>query len=126
MYEKIEKEHKKKLEEIHVLRQEVQRKIDVFQQELISKEQARDDKEKCVPDEWLEKYSMMRMRVADPVVPVLNTSCSACFYTVTEQGMQQLSRNQLLQCKECYRFLYLEQKDENEVKKTESSSETNA
>ncbi len=70
--------------------------------------QERNSKEHNVPQEWLEKYVLMRARVPDPVVPVLNGSCSACFYKVNEQDMQELRRRKLLQCKDCYRFLYLE------------------
>lgn len=68
----------------------------------------RTQKEPGVPGEWLEKYALMRSRVSDPVVPVVHGSCSACFYKVLEQDLLQLKRNKLLQCKDCYRFLYIE------------------
>lgn len=63
-------------------------------------------KEKVVPAEWLEKYAMMRSRVSDPVVPVENGSCSACYYKVTQQDMTMIAHRKLLQCKSCYRLLY--------------------
>jgi predicted nucleic acid-binding Zn-ribbon protein len=72
------------------------------EQELIRKE-----KEEGIPSEWLDKYIMMRARVSDPVVPVVRGSCSACFYKVTEQDLVLLRRNKLIQCKDCYRFLYM-------------------
>lgn len=62
-----------------------------------------------MPVEWLEKYSIMRARVSDPVVPVLDGSCSACFYKVSAQDMQDLKRRKLVQCKDCYRLLYLQE-----------------
>lgn len=62
-----------------------------------------------MPLEWLEKYSIMRARVSDPVVPVLDGSCSACFYKVSAQDMQDLKRRKLVQCKDCYRLLYLQE-----------------
>lgn len=68
--------------------------------------------EKNVPAEWLEKYASMRSRVPDPVVPVINGHCSACVYKVSDQDMLMLSRNKLLQCKDCYRFLYLPSKQD--------------
>ena len=72
-------------------------------QELFNQRPAR---EKLVPAEWLEKYAMMRSRVSDPVVPVQKGSCTACFYTVSDQEMLSLRRRALLQCKGCYRLLY--------------------
>lgn len=66
----------------------------------------RPEKEKQVPAEWLEKYAIMRARVSDPVVPVHNGSCSACFYQVSEQDMMSLKRRKLLSCQGCYRLLY--------------------
>lgn len=65
--------------------------------------------ERDVPQEWLEKYILMRARVSDPVVPVLNGSCSACFYKIPEQDMVLLRRKKLVQCKDCYRLLYLQE-----------------
>lgn len=69
--------------------------------------QDRQSKEQAVPAEWLEKYATMRARVTDPVVPVINGDCSACFYQVSTQDMQQLRHRKLLQCKDCFRLLYL-------------------
>ena len=64
--------------------------------------------EAVVPQEWLEKYAAMRSRVADPVVRVDRGSCGACYYKISDQDMASLSRNKLIQCKDCYRFLYIE------------------
>lgn len=78
----------------------------------------RAQKEFGVPAEWLEKYALMRSQVTDPVVPVVDGSCSACFYRVLDQDMVMLRRKKLLQCKDCYRFLYIESPDttiENET-----------
>ena len=49
----------------------------------------------------------MQSRVTDPVVPVQQGSCSACFYDITEQRLVALRRHALLQCEGCYRFLYM-------------------
>ncbi len=64
-------------------------------------------KEKGIPEEWLQKYAVMRSRVTDPVVPVVDGSCSACFYKVSAQDMQALKHRKLMQCKDCFRLLYL-------------------
>ena len=60
---------------------------------------------KVVP-EWLEKYNTMKTRIPNPVVPVINGRCSACFYPVSVSDLQALRKHKLLQCKDCYRFLY--------------------
>lgn len=69
----------------------------------------RSQKEPAVPEEWMQKYALMRARVTDPVVPVINESCTACFYKVSAQDMQELKRRKLVQCKDCYRLLYLQE-----------------
>lgn len=66
-----------------------------------------------IPEEWLEKYRAMQSRVTDPVVPVQQGSCSACFYDITEQRLVALRRHALLQCEGCYRFLYMPDRAEN-------------
>ena len=68
----------------------------------------REGKQKGVPKEWLDKYSVMINRVTDPVVAVLNSSCSACFHFITEQDRMRLKQGALLQCNGCYRFLYFD------------------
>lgn len=82
------------------------KEISVHVDQLMQDRVAKDQK---VPEEWLQKYAIMRAKVADPVVPVLNGSCSACFYTVSAQDMQELKRRKLVQCKDCYRLLYLQE-----------------
>ncbi len=66
-----------------------------------------------IPEDWLEKYRAMQSRVTDPVVPVQQGSCSACFYDITEQKLVALKRHALLQCEGCYRFLYMPDRAEN-------------
>jgi len=77
-----------------------------LQEQLSEKKKIRSSKEESVPEEWLEKYMIMRARVSDPVVPVVDGSCVSCFNPVTGQDIISINRNKLLQCKGCYRFLY--------------------
>lgn len=69
-----------------------------------------------IPEEWLAKYNRMKTRVADPVVPVINTSCSSCFYSVPPQDMNRLKNQALLPCRSCYRYLYYNREVEEETK----------
>ena len=68
----------------------------------------RELKKQPVPQEWLDMYVNMKGRVSNPVVPVVADSCDACFYSVTPRDLQHLRQNKLLQCRDCYRLLYLE------------------
>lgn len=74
---------------------------------LENRERERSSYLSAVPEEWLEKYRAMRERVSDPVVPVQYDSCSACFSTILEKDLALLRKRALLQCKTCFRFLYL-------------------
>lgn len=64
------------------------------------------EKEQSVPTEWLEKYSMMRARVTDPVVEIVHQSCGVCSQIVTAQDYVRARRGGLIQCQKCYRLLY--------------------
>lgn len=88
---------KKNQEQIESIQQDVKKLVD-----------ERGQKEIGLPAEWLEKYAVMRARVSDPVVPVVDGSCSACFYKISVQDMNDLKHRKLLQCKDCFRLLYLE------------------
>ena len=66
----------------------------------------RTEKEASVPAEWLEKYTMMRARVTDPVVEIFHQSCGACSQMITSQDYVRAKRGALIQCQKCYRLLY--------------------
>ena len=80
-----------------------------LQNELSAKLVVRAPLEAKVPDEWREKYSVMKARVANPVVPVKNNSCTACYYMVTSQEATRLRHRALLQCQGCFRLIYSEE-----------------
>jgi predicted nucleic acid-binding Zn-ribbon protein len=106
-YELKKSEHETRLADLKKAEQATTEQQQQLTLELNNKLKERPAKEKIVPIEWLEKYAVMRSRVVDPVVPVINGHCSSCVYKVSEQDMIMLGRNKLLQCKDCYRFLYL-------------------
>jgi predicted nucleic acid-binding Zn-ribbon protein len=84
-----------------------QAKIIELTKQVNNYELERKAKETGVPSEWLVKYSIMRTRVQNPVVQVVNGSCMACFYDVTQQDINALKDNRLVECRGCFRFLYL-------------------
>ncbi len=72
--------------------------------------------ENNIPSEWLNKYKKMKESVPNPVVPVVEGSCSACFYSVIRQDLQRLKNSGVLLCRNCYRFLYYEPEEKPEEK----------
>jgi predicted nucleic acid-binding Zn-ribbon protein len=78
-------------------------------------EQQKMEQAKTIPSEWLTKYKRMREKVANPLVPVLNTSCSSCFYSIPPQDLNRLKKNALLPCRSCYRLLYYNEEEENDL-----------
>ncbi len=96
--EQVQKLH----EDIQKRHQELKEK----QVQLTEQLEQRSAKEQAVPEEWLEKYNIMKARVENPVVPVLSGSCGACFFTLTSQDLIRAKRGALMQCKGCYRLLY--------------------
>lgn len=105
-----------KIAELHEKIATQQENRNQLQTELESKTKERPEKEAYVPQEWLEKYTHMRSRVNDPVVPVMRGGCSACFYTVPDHEMMRLRRKALVQCKGCFRLLFLEEAMQEEQK----------
>ncbi len=107
-------EKSKALQESIVAKQD---SITQLQNKLTQIEKDRPTKEAAVPNEWLEKYTHMRMQVADPVIEVLRGACGACFYTITDQELLRLKKRALIQCKGCFRLMYMP-----EVMKEESAT----
>lgn len=79
-----------------------------LQHELREQNNQRSSKIASLPEEWMNSYEHMRGKVTNPVVPVAQDSCSACFYLVSSRDLQILRQNGLLSCKDCYRFLYFD------------------
>jgi predicted nucleic acid-binding Zn-ribbon protein len=106
-YETKKVEFENKIKAIQDSIDQKNKQIETIEDELTKLEEERSGKEKGIPEEWIAKYNIMHKQVKNPVVPVISNSCSACFYTITSQDMIYLKNKRLLQCKRCYRFLYL-------------------
>lgn len=59
-----------------------------------------------VPEEWLSQYATMHTAVSDPIVPLNDDSCSACYSPVSTQWAGRINRGAILPCKGCFRLLY--------------------
>ncbi|HEX4069306.1 MAG TPA: hypothetical protein VHX42_04360 [Candidatus Babeliales bacterium] len=104
--QKKTKEHENVSQQLHEKEQTLETKLADITEEITNLTAQRAAKEADVPTEWLEKYTMMRARVADPVVEIFHQSCGACSQMITQQEMIRAKRGALLQCQNCYRLLY--------------------
>ena len=68
-----------------------------------------------IPKEWLVKYEKMRSHTSNPIVPITNQTCSACFYPVLPQDIAKLKAGEVLLCRNCYRFLYYNTEEESNL-----------
>lgn len=87
-----------------------------YKKNLESKINLRNPMVEALPQEWILLYENMRGRVSDPVVPVVQDSCSACFYSIASRDLQLLRQNGLMPCKDCYRFLFFDEKSTQDAK----------
>ena len=111
--ENAEKKYKSKKGEeeknIEALEQDVQKSVlekRQLQEEIKRLLINRPEKQQNIDDELLAQYEAMQKRVSNPVVPLESGSCSACFYSIPQQDIINLQKGNLLQCKDCFRFLY--------------------
>ncbi len=77
-----------------------------LKQKLSTVEHAWSDALHEVPTEWQSKYARMLNSVTNPIVPVNNSVCGACFYTIVEKDLQRIKLGEIVTCRSCYRFLY--------------------
>ncbi|MEX0672013.1 MAG: hypothetical protein WD068_01525 [Candidatus Babeliales bacterium] len=114
--EQAEKVYQHKAHEMNAQRTELEQQfneksqlLEQSRQEFEQHEEQRKEKLVGVNKEWLEQYTAMRSRVANPVVPVRDGMCTACYLSMPAQTLADLRRHKLLQCRQCFRFLYLEE-----------------
>ncbi len=109
-----EEQINKEIEETKVKTTELETELKESQKKLDSALADREFSTKNIPTEWLHKYERMKENVSNPIVPVIQNSCSACFYNVIRQDLQRLKNDGMLLCRNCYRFLYYEKEEEKE------------
>ena len=93
--------------QFHAQVEQSKNEVAALQQQLAVLNEQRAEKLQNVPQEWLDIYVNMKGRVTNPVVQIVGDACDACFYSVTPKDLQALRQNKLLQCKDCYRLLYI-------------------
>jgi hypothetical protein len=104
--EELEDRLLKEIEEHDIQVQAQDEALNTLNEQIVGKSLLRAELEKQVNEEWRDRYAMMRKSVADPVVPAINGSCSACFYLLPNQDVMRLRRGAVLTCNSCYRLLF--------------------
>ena len=114
-YAQKQHEYDEKIKSFDVQLKNIEEKKKAQQLEYEAHVAQREPVQAKVPQEWMDKNVAMRTRVVDPVVPVTQGICSACYYQVSEQDMIALNHRRIVQCKDCFRLLYLPQAQEKSV-----------
>ena len=60
-----------------------------------------------VPLQLRNDYIQLKKRVANPAVPIVSASCSACFLNLLQNESSHLSTRSVIKCRGCFRFLYV-------------------
>lgn len=108
-YDKLEKKNEEDVKLVEEKLEELKQKTAEAEIICQKKIEGRPTVVNMVQKEMLERYNIIQGQVLDPVVVVDGDSCSACFYQVPHTDLINLKKRKLLQCKNCYRFLYLEE-----------------
>lgn len=108
-------------EQIEVVKKDIETKkeeITTLHEKLSGLEEKIEKHMEQIPAEWLKKYNRTKGKVSDPVVPLINKSCSSCYYSVPPQDIMLLKRSAILHCRSCYRFLYYDKEEETDIAKS--------
>src|SRR5436190_11324900 len=106
----LEKRKKESINIVQQLDEELSKVIqekEMFTGELSDIKNQREAKIIGIPEEWLEKYNVMGQRIHNPVVAIEHQSCSGCYQQLIAQDLIRARHGALLQCKKCFRLLYL-------------------
>lgn len=80
--------------------------IEKLKNDLVTAHKARATAYANLPAQWQAQYERMRHSVQDPMVPVLSSSCSACYYSIPHHDLATIKKGGVILCRSCYRFLY--------------------
>lgn len=106
-YEMEQKLFDNRLQELQQLKEKKESEINALKNTIHQLQQERISSTQAIPEEWLEKYTAMRTKVKDPIVPLISDACGGCFYQIPNQEIIRLKRGALLQCKQCFRLIYM-------------------
>lgn len=79
----------------------------------------RKELEPQVPEELIDRYDTMKVKVPNPVVPVIKGGCSGCFYGLSNPELVKVQQGMLVTCQSCYRTLYVTKVEQNEERQSD-------
>jgi predicted nucleic acid-binding Zn-ribbon protein len=91
---------------LHEQQTTIQQERDCRLKTISKVQEERDKKALRLDPEWYARYQDMKRSVSNPAVPLKDNNCSACFYSLPSPDLTALDRQRLIQCGECYRFLF--------------------
>lgn len=97
----------KKLHDLRLLIDQTQQKVNNLTTLIEQKKRERVELLTPIAPEWLASYEQLKGKIQNPMVPVESDACSYCCYQLPQPQLSALRRRALLQCKGCFRFLYL-------------------
>jgi len=99
----------------------IEKEKDEIEKQLPALEAKWNEQSKHVPPELCKSYAEIRDRVDNPIVPIVSNSCSICFNALLYQDLSALSKQSIIRCRGCYRFLFLSE-DVESTKDTKEKS----
>lgn len=94
------------IDAVLVLIKNLEYQISLQTAEIEKIDQNRKDAMLDMQGDWINLYSVMHRKVANPMVHVREQNCSGCSYAINPLDMQLLQHKKLLQCQNCYRILF--------------------
>lgn len=74
-------------------------------------EQRRNEVLKELPVAWQNTYKELSETLPNPIVRILNNTCSGCYYAVSANDMAHIQKEYIGRCKDCYRMLFTFERD---------------
>ncbi|MGY4707042.1 zinc ribbon domain-containing protein [Candidatus Bipolaricaulota sp. J31] len=102
------KAHEERLARLKREKSEVEEKISALQREIQELKDKREAAIGEIPAHLRSHYERLREMYPDPVVPIVNGTCSGCHLNISQTTVDRARQGEVVTCDNCSRFLYLE------------------
>lgn len=100
--------HRERLGKLRGEKDELERKIAELRGEIAALEKRREAAAREVPAHLRAHYERLREMYPDPIVPIVDGTCSGCHLNVSQTTVDRARDGEVVTCENCSRFLYLE------------------
>lgn len=100
--------HKGRLERLEGQKRVLKERIAAIQEEIKALEAKRAAAAREVPAHLLSQYERLKEMYPDPMVPIVNGTCSGCHLNISQTTLDRAREGEVVTCDNCSRFLYLE------------------